>query len=294
MQEQHSLLHRRNKGRHTTKVFAKAGLDIVISTMYGHQLRLRADDYKIPSHYRRLNVSCHIIVTLQKFILTGFLLTILFSCQESKVDNKQSQSTTVAQKINKDSLLRKLNDNVLFFGDSLFINKTSLVRYLVNSYQVDTCGIIAYEDTTLREGFEGYKAIGDINGNKILDTIFVMPPFNYCDDGDSYYFFDTALPRLCTDSYCCHPDNLFPIGDIDEDGTTEICIFYSSCVSRFKSLIAYSLKNNNWTQIGRCTFDIGVMKPDKEERVRKTGKGKFEMLEIVGKKENKEWIQFSF
>lgn len=233
-------------------------------------------------------------MTLKKFIQTGFFLTILCSCKESKVDNTQIQPIIVDQKINKDSLLRKLNENIHFFGDSLFSNKTSLIRNLVKSYQVDTCGIIAYEDSTLKVGFEGFKSIGDINGNKIFDTIFVMPPFNYCDDGDSYYFFDKALPRLYTDSYCCHPDNLFPIGDIDEDGTTEVCIFYSSCVSRFKSLIAYSLKNNKWTQIGRCTFDIGIMKPDKEKRVRKTSKGKFEMLEIVDKEENMEWKQFSF
>jgi hypothetical protein len=233
-------------------------------------------------------------VTFQKFILKSFVLIIFFSCKESKIDNKQSQPTTVIQKINKDSLLSKLNENIHFVGDKLFTNKTSLIKHLVNTYQVDTCGIIAYEDSTLREGFEGLKTIGDINGNKISDSVFVLPPFNYCDDGDSYYFFDTTLPRLYTDSYCCHPDNLFPIGDIDEDGIIEICIFYSSCTSRFKSLIAYSLKNKTWKQIGRCTFDVGFMKPDKEKRVRKVGKGKFKMLEIVDKGENKEWKQFSF
>jgi len=36
------------------------------------------------------------------------------------------------------------------------------------------------------------------------------------------------------------------------------------------------------------------MKPDKEKRVRKIGKGKFEMLEIVDKEENKQWKQFLF
>lgn len=233
-------------------------------------------------------------MTLQKFIQTGFLLTILFSCTESKVDNKQNHPTPVVQKINKDSLLTKLNDNIHFFGDSLLANKFSLIKTLVSSYQPDTCDIVAYEDSTLKEGFEGFKTIGDINGDKIPDTIFVLPPFNNCDDGDSYYFFDSALPRLYTDSYCCHPDNLFPIGDIDEDGTTEICILYSSCASRFKSLIAYSLKGKKWTQIGRCTFDTGFLKPEKEKRVRKTGKGNFEMLEIADKEENKEWKQFSF
>jgi hypothetical protein len=93
------------------------------------------------------------------------------------------------------------------------------------------------------------------------------------------------LPRLLTDSYCCHPTNLFLIGDIDDDGISEICIFYSSCVSRYKSLIAYSLKNNNWREIGSCTFDSFISNPKKEKRIRKIGKGKFEMLEIVEQKE---------
>ena len=172
--------------------------------------------------------------------------------------------------------------------------KTTLLKHLTEFYQPDTCGTFVYENRALREGFEGVKAIGEINGNNITDTVFILPTFNYCDDGDSYYFFDTTLPRLYTDSYCCHPDNLFSIGDIDEDGITEVCIFYSSCTSRFKSLIAYSLKNNTWTQIGRCTFDIGFMKPDKEKRVRKVGKGIFEMLEIVDEAESKVWKQFTF
>jgi hypothetical protein len=36
------------------------------------------------------------------------------------------------------------------------------------------------------------------------------------------------------------------------------------------------------------------MKPDKEKRIRKISKGKFEMLEIVDKEQNKKWEQFTF
>jgi hypothetical protein len=36
------------------------------------------------------------------------------------------------------------------------------------------------------------------------------------------------------------------------------------------------------------------MKPDKEKRVRKINKGKFEMLEIVDDEKGKEWKPFSF
>ncbi|MGE7775252.1 hypothetical protein ACQKLP_11040 [Chitinophaga sp. NPDC101104] len=231
---------------------------------------------------------------VEKIIRTSLILTISFSCKEPTINNTHHPSTTVVQKINEVSLLSKLNDNLLFIGDSLFTGKAVLIKELVSKYQHDTCGFIAYKDSVLKAGFEGVKIVGDINGNKSNDTVFVLPSFNYCDEGDSYYFFDTSLPRLYTDSYCCRPDNLFPIGDIDEDGISEICIFYSSCASRFKSLIAYSLKKKTWKAIGRCTFDIEFVEADKEKRVRKMGKGKFEMLEIVDKEENKKWKRFSF
>lgn len=231
----------------------------------------------------------------QTLITIFFLLTIsLCSCKNRISDKSQSTTTVYTQKINKDSLQQKLNENLHFIGDSLLNGKTFLLKKYIENYQPDSCVIIAYEDTTLRLEFEGVKNIDDINGDKISDTVFVIPPFNFCDDGYSYSFFDPTLPRLFTGSYCCHPDNLFSIGDIDEDGISEICIFYSSCTSRFKSLIVYSLRDRQWTQIGRCTFDIGFMKPDKEKRVRKINRGKFEMLEIVDKEENKEWKRFSF
>ncbi|WP_248798948.1 hypothetical protein, partial [Escherichia coli] len=65
-------------------------------------------------------------------------------------------------------------------------------------------------------------------------------------------------------------------------------------------LIAYSLKAGQWKQIGRCTFDIAYMLPVKEKRVRKTGKGKFKMLEVnqngsdQGPDGVQQWQTFSF
>ena len=233
-------------------------------------------------------------MTLQTLIPILFLLAAFSSCNETQNDNSPGLASTSISAINKDSLQEKLNGNIHFIAGSLLNNKNLLIEKYVAKYQTDSCGIVVYEDSTLKTNFEGVKNIGDINGDKIMDTIFVMPPFNYCDDGYSYSFFDTSLPRLYTDSYCCHPDNLFSIGDINEDGTSEICIFYSSCVSRFKSLIAYSLTANGWKEIGRCTFDVEFMIPNKEQRVRKISKRKFEMLEIVNAEKNKEWKQFSF
>lgn len=227
-------------------------------------------------------------------LIFSFILIILISCKEQKKDKGDNTPTVYTKKINIDSLKQRLKENIHFIRDSLLKGKESLLNDYLEKYQPDSCGIIAYDDSDLRSGFEGVKKIEDINGDKIDDAFFVMPPFNYCDEGYSYSFFDSSLPRLLTDSYCCHPDNLFSIGDIDEDGLSEICIFHSSCVGRFKSLIAYSLKNNEWKEIGNCGFDISFMNPGKEKRVRKISKGKFEMLEIIDKEENKEWKQFTF
>lgn len=226
--------------------------------------------------------------------ISFLLMTSFCSCKNQTNNESESSKSFYIRKIKKDSLRQKLNENLHFIGDSLLAGKTFLLKKYIEKYQPDTCVLISYQDSTLRSEFEGIKNIGDINGDKISDTVFVVPPFNFCDEGYSYSFFDTTLPRLFTDSYCCNPDNLFSIGDIDEDGISEICIFNSSCVSRFKSLIAYSLKNKQWKQIGRCTFDIDFMKPAKEKRVRKISKDKFEMLEIVDNEQNKEWKKFFF
>lgn len=204
------------------------------------------------------------------------------------------------QKVNRDSSQQKLLSNIKFIGDSLLKGAGSVVKNYFARYQPDTCGLITYDNNRLKDKIEPPKWIEDVNGDHKKDRVFVLPPFHYCDDGDSYVFYDTSLPRLYTDSYCCHPDNLFSIGDIDEDGFDEICIFYSSCVSRFKSLIAYTLKAGKWKQIGRCTFDIAYMLPVKEKRVRKTGRGKFKMLEVnqngsdQGPNGVQQWQAFSF
>jgi len=189
-------------------------------------------------------------------LATILLLLTSSICSCKNKTNDQSASTTIVhtQKIDMDSLRQNLKENLQFIGDSLLTGKTFLLNKYINNYQPDSCVIICYKNTELRSEFEGVKNIGDINSDKIPDTVYVIPPFNYCDEGYSYSFFDPTLPRLFTDSYCCHPDNLFSIGDIDEDEISEICIFYSSCVSRYKSLISYSLKEGKWKQIGDASL----------------------------------------
>ena len=177
----------------------------------------------------------------------------------------------------------------------------ALVKYYFKKYRPDTC---MWADSLHAADFkynEGVQPIGHIRLDKPSVSVFVLSPLNTCDsDGQSYYFTDTSLPRLPTDSYCCHPNSLFPVGDIDEDGISEIGLYLSTCVSRYKQLIVYSLKNNAWKHVGDCSVDIMASGDVKSYKpfIRKTGKGKFEMLEMerIKPEDNpvKDWLKFSF
>ena len=248
--------------------------------------------------YKR-NLNSAILNYINSFTIVLFLI-VSTSCKQIKNDEFKAREIVLKLKDNATVLKQKQQENIQYFNDSLLKRADYNFANYLKKYELDSCDLITYTSKELKESFEGFKNIGDINNNKIKDFVFVVPPFNFCEQGDSYTFVDSFLPRLTTDSYCCHPDNLFSIGDIDEDGIAEICIFYSSCVSRFKSLIAYSLKEGKWLEIGSCSFDIFIMKPDKEKRIRKTGKGKFEMLEIEiinfdkNPNGNLKWKQFKF
>ncbi|RWY48001.1 hypothetical protein [Mucilaginibacter gilvus] len=180
----------------------------------------------------------------------------------------------------KDSLKAVLKSNLNFFADSLLGGNQAPVQAYMKRYQPDTCGILTYKNDRLKENFEGIATVRKINGDKGRDSVVVIPPFNYCDEGDSYFFNDQKLPRLYTQSNCCHPNNLFVVEDIDEDGTREIGIFYSSCTSRFKALNIYSLQQNEWVKIAESTFDIFTKDPGKVKfntLVRKIKKGEFKV-----------------
>jgi hypothetical protein len=215
------------------------------------------------------------------------LSAIIFSCVENNgnpatqvLDSIKNSPAKVLEVKRNDSLSIVLKSNLDFFADSLLPGSKAIIQCYIKRYQPDTCVTLTYENSSLKEGFEGVAAVRKIDGGNGRDSVFVVPPFNYCDDGDSYCFKDMKLPRLHTDSYCCHPSNLFVVEDIDEDGIKEIGIFYSSCASRFKGLRVYSLKGGEWKQIGDATFDIFTKDPGKvklSSLVRKVGKGKFKI-----------------
>ena len=223
---------------------------------------------------------------MNKSILIILTLTVLtFSCKYTPKQKSETITTRVNYKSGEkaktilylDSLL---SENVRFFSDSLLNGNKAIIGKIINENHTDTCGTITYRHETLKSGFEGFKILKNISNNATTDTVFVVPPFNYCEEGQSYCFFDKSLPRLFTNSNCCHPDNLFVVQDIDEDGFKEVGIYYSSCASRYKSLRVYSLKKGLWKEIGSSVFDILTQDPTKvkfEYLVTKIKKGTFKI-----------------
>ncbi len=151
---------------------------------------------------------------------------------------------------------------------------------------VDSFCLFAYAESkeNIKAQFEGLVGLGDLNGDQHPDSVYTLTAFD-CSDYyiGAYYFTDTSLPRLLTDSECCHPENIFAMGDIDEDGLQEIAQFYSSCASRYKSMLYWTLKDGSWQQFGRSTFCLNeTYDPYRNfsQRYRKLAKGVVEVLEI--------------
>jgi hypothetical protein len=197
----------------------------------------------------------------------------------------------------------------VFFSDSVLHGHKAVLKYYFAKYGSGaTCSSPQfYDKKEIKESFEGLNYIGSIKNNLTKDSVFVLQLFDCRQSdgkefyGQAYYFTDTTLPRLQTDSYCCHPSNIFVVGDIDEDGVAEIGQYYSSCASHYKSLYVYSLKDNEWKEIGHVVYDLYYMDIGKPYSyfVKKLRKNKFEMLEItdltadktkIGKRN---WKQFS-
>jgi hypothetical protein len=150
-----------------------------------------------------------------------------------------------------------------WYGDSLFKGHSILLKQLFAKYIPDSCHPMVYKKQELRDGFEGFHNIGDVNKDGKADSVFVMDPLSTCDynNEQSYYFTDPSLPRIISESSCSHPTNFFKAPDIDEDGICEVGYLFSSCASRYKSLRIYQLKNNQWHKIAVSEFDFLTQDP---------------------------------
>ncbi len=221
--------------------------------------------------------------------LLFFLLAFLFSsCNETSENKLHIPAKQIVQlTTSKDSVL---SNDYSFFGDSLLSGYKELLFYLFKKYDKDSCIPQIYQKRSLREDFEGIKSIGDINNDGKTDSVFILNPLNRCeyDYGQSYYFTDTSLPRIISESYCCHSSNIFVAPDIDEDGIYEVGFYYSSCTGRYKALVLLRLKDKQWEQIATSTFDILTQDPEKikfKGLVQKISKNQFSIKNFIDSKQ---------
>lgn len=228
-----------------------------------------------------------------KFTLAILITCFLASCKD-KPPKASTPKTTLVPKTKVSDSITDVNKakaaDYAFFSDSVLPGHKAILKYYFSKYeshwQFD-------ERKEIKEEFEGLHYLGNIKNDHKKDSVFVL--------GQGYYFTDTTLSPLLTDSYCCHPSNIFLVGDIDEDGVSEIGQYYSSCVSHYKSLYVYSLKNKKWREIGHCVYDLYYMDIKKPYSyfVKKVSKNKFKMLEITDLTNDKtkigkrNWKQFS-
>ena len=236
-----------------------------------------------------------------------FILFLIFlglsSCEKKKDISLQTDSQIVISKPKKLSYDEQLeaikngttkefvlSNDIQFINDSILKGKFKLdiSKYNAEASEKE-CFPIRLSKKLFNEFYnEGFNNLGDINGDKKADAVFVLHALNYCEEGDSYYFTDNTIPRIITDSNCCHPTSIINIGDIDEDGKSEIAQYYSSCASRYKAITIYSLKNNKWNEIKSFPFvlnDKYLIDKDFKKLLKKTSKNNlsyFEISDITG------------
>lgn len=208
---------------------------------------------------------------MRTFILFVILFSLV-SCEKGKETVPKIDSHTVSskskssKKLSFDEQLKAIKkgtskDSVLS-NDIEFINNFILKRKFkldISKYEAEgkkkECDPIRLQKKLFNEFYnEGFNNLGDLNGDKKADSVFVLHALNYCEEGDSYYFTDNSIPRISTDSNCCHPTSIINIGDINEDGKSEIAEYYSSCASRYKAITIYSLKSDKWKKIKSFSF----------------------------------------
>jgi hypothetical protein len=195
----------------------------------------------------------------------------------------EEQIRIIKAATSKDSIL---SNDIQFINDSILKGKFQLdiSRYELESKK-NRCYPIRLAKKMVYEFYEqGFKNLGDLNGDKKDEKVFVLHALNYCENGDSYYFTNNKIPRIQTESNCCHPESIFSIGDIDEDGGNEIAEYYSSCSSNLKCINIWTLKENNWKFVEKFAFYYHNGKyeafKDFKKMYKKIGKNKFKFLEI--------------
>lgn len=137
-------------------------------------------------------------------------------------------------------------------------------------------------------------AIGDIDHNKIFDTVFIKgtpfsPESNYWDDCSKTdcavtLSFSNGFPDITFDNaVACSVEN---IGDIDNDGFDEIVIAPSWIIGCWGKLHFFSFKNKQWKYVGFVEQNICDDTPFLS-LIKKKGKNKIAVEEQIWKDDDR-------
>lgn len=240
--------------------------------------------------------------------LTVFFSLIACTNKAEKTDGKTIDRKEVAKPNSPKKLSRKqvvqnlkinkpknsiLSNDIQFINDSILEGKFKLdiSRYVLENAKKECFPTLVQKEAFYEYSLEAtkvfkkkFKTLGDLNGDGKKDSVFILPGLGWCEDGQSYYFTDNQIPRIESNSNCCHPESIFSIGDIDEDGGNEIAEYNSSCASNFKVFKIWTLKNGKWKLVDDFIFYFNNGKyeafKDFHKLYKKISKNKFKFLEI--------------
>jgi hypothetical protein len=244
----------------------------------------------------------------------------LFACKNEvekteikTADKKVVSKSNSRKKLSYEEEIEKLKNskpkNSILSNDIQFINDSILkgkFKLDISRYELENSKKGCFPTIMKKEEFYEYsveadrsstkvfKNLGDLNGDGKNDSVFILPSLGWCEEGQSYYFTDNKIPRILTDSNCCHTESIFSIGDIDEDGGNEIAEYYSSCASNFKHIDIWTLKENKWKLVDGFAFFYNNGKyevfKDFHKLHKKISKNKFKFLEISDMRANGELV----
>jgi hypothetical protein len=245
-----------------------------------------------------IQVMSNNISTLMRNLIFLILLFNLLACKKEVEEKPNShKKRSYQEEIEKLKISKPkntiLSNDIKFINDSILKGKFKLdiSRYeLENSKKGCFPTILKKEEfyeyslKAVRTNAKEFKSLGDLNGDGKNDSVFILPGLGWCEEGQSYYFTNNKIPRIQTESNCCHAESIFSIGDIDEDGGNEIAEYYSSCASNFKSINIWTLKENKWKLVEKFGFFYNNGKyeafKDFHKLYKKIDKNKFNFLEI--------------
>jgi hypothetical protein len=234
----------------------------------------------------------------------AIILFSLFSCKKEKEKTgfeKGISKSDSAKEISLEDWTKMMNDKIpkdyVLSNDIQFINDSILKgRFTLDismyGHEKDReggdCYPVTQEKKKVLEDYAdfGYKNLGDLNGDGKKEAVFILRPLTFCEEnrGESYYFTDNKIPRIESDSFCCHLESIFSIGDIDEDGGNEIAEYNSSCTSNYKSFRIWTFKKDKWKLVDTFIYFYSNGKyevfKDFPKLYKKIGKSKFRFLEI--------------